>query len=300
MKLLPALAASRAGSSWPAAVEQERRDRLNFAVVEALRAPERSLHHVKHAHHDGGEAGPLDTLSRAVNLAAVLANPAEPACAGVALGDRVRGDEAESAVLANQVERAAKEMGHEIGIATRFGVKGFEPIAVSVAERGADSLPAQERWIPRRWRRSLDSLDRTPPGTRSPSGTARAAVRLAADSSSQPRYRSASPFTTALTCSLRFPSRSFGFSPSKKAATTRSPKSRTLPSSDCASSQRSRSSLSDMLSSASRMRLRSSVDLCSCSAPESLESRLRIGRFGIPVECLDLLARESDQRIAVP
>ena len=50
-----------------------------------------------------------------IDRAAVLADPAKPGRSRVALADRVRGDQAEGALVAEQVERTAEEVGDEIG-----------------------------------------------------------------------------------------------------------------------------------------------------------------------------------------
>ncbi len=195
-----------------AAVEEEGGDRLDLAAVEPLRPGERALHHVDDADHDRREAGPLDALARGVDLAAVLTDPAQPGRARVALGDRVRGDQAEGAALAQQVERAPEEVGDEVGVAVALLVQ--RPAASRGSRRrcAATSSCRRRTADSRRSHRSPDSPARTPPGTRSPSGTARAAARRAAApraSRGSARPRRSRPRSRTRS---RFASRSFGFS----------------------------------------------------------------------------------------
>ena len=98
-KLFPAFAWSRTGSAWPPRVEQEGGDGVDGRAVEHLAVGVTALGDMQHAHDDRRLAGPLDPLGGAVDLAAVLADPAKSARAGVALGDGVRGDEAKCAAV---------------------------------------------------------------------------------------------------------------------------------------------------------------------------------------------------------
>ena len=104
-----------------------------------------------------------------------------------------------------------------------------------------------------------------------------------------PRPRSAS--------STRFASRSFGFAPAKNAATTRSPNSRTWPSSACASSHMSRSAAVGHV-------LAGLADLPPAARPPARRAR-RSGSPRSPARpsfqwnALDLPPRQADQRVAV-
>ena len=71
-------------------------------------------------------------------------------------------------------------------------------------------------------------------------------------------------------------------------------------SSNCASSHRSRSSQSGTLSSASRICWRSSATFATCSRTRSPRSPPGSAVHRLPVEGLDLLPRQPDQRVAVP
>ena len=62
------------------------------------------------------------------------ANPPQPGVASVALPDGVRGDEAESAVAAQEMEGAAEEVGDEVGVAVALLVQRLQPI--EIAARG--------------------------------------------------------------------------------------------------------------------------------------------------------------------
>ena len=78
-KLLPALAASRAGIRVAAAMEQERRDPVHrFAIQHPVRPHiHASSGDVENTDDHRGVAGPLDSLGGAVDLAAVLADPSQ-------------------------------------------------------------------------------------------------------------------------------------------------------------------------------------------------------------------------------
>ena len=75
------------------------------------------------AHDDRGLAGPLIPLDGPVDLAAVLANPAEPTGPGIALGDRVGGDQAERAARPHQVEGAPEEVRDKVRVAVALFVQ---------------------------------------------------------------------------------------------------------------------------------------------------------------------------------
>src|SRR5262249_30296848 len=87
---------------------------------------------VYHAHDHRGLARPLEPLAGCVDGAAVRANRAKAGRARVALADRVRCDQAESAIVPDQGERAAEEMGDEVGVAVRFGMDYLEPVGIAL------------------------------------------------------------------------------------------------------------------------------------------------------------------------
>ena len=107
----------------PAAVEQEGRDRSTSRPSRRLSAFEAALNDVDDAHHHRRHAGPLHALARREDLAAVRADPAQPARARVALRDRVGRDQAEGPAIAQQVEGAPEEVRNEVGVAVALCVE---------------------------------------------------------------------------------------------------------------------------------------------------------------------------------
>ena len=185
-----------------AAVEQERRDALDVAAIDLLAVHDRTLSDMQHADDDGGQTGPFDPAADGKYLGAVLADPAQAAGAGIALGDGVGGDQPVGALLADEVERAAEEMGHEIGVAVAFLVDFLQPVGIvrGRCPAATEFLPANggfpmiasnpggfscERFRPRALR--LMAPARTPPGTRAPSGRGRGAGRPGGVRRAQPR-----------------------------------------------------------------------------------------------------------------
>ena len=149
-------------------------------------------------------------------------------------------------------------------------------------------------------RRTPGSPARTPPGTRSPSGTAPAAARRAATPPAS-RALLPPPCHAATQPGVGGAPRLalLGFGPPRRRPPPRG-RRRAGPalSSSAASSQRSRSSQSATASSGSR------IELAQLGAPGPGASRMRTasnaGRLGVPVEGLDLPPREAHQRVAVP
>src|SRR5690349_18205471 len=104
-------------------MKEKRRDRVHLTAVEQSTSNEDPFRHVQDAHHDGGESWPPDPLRRRENLTAVPANPSKSRCAYVALRYGVRGDEPRGPILAQEVEHAAEEVCHEIGVSMALGVR---------------------------------------------------------------------------------------------------------------------------------------------------------------------------------
>ena len=101
----------------PAGMEEIGSDEGYRAVVETIRAGERTLVDVDDADYHCRLAWPLLATRRCEDRPAVLANPAQPSAPCVALADRVCGDQAESPSLPQQIERPPEEVGDEIGVA---------------------------------------------------------------------------------------------------------------------------------------------------------------------------------------
>jgi hypothetical protein len=95
-------------------MEEESRDGLHLAIVELFSAWERPLRDVNYADDYRGKAGPLHALTRTVDLATMLADPPQPACTRIALGNGLRGDKSEGSGFPYQAERAPEEVGSEI------------------------------------------------------------------------------------------------------------------------------------------------------------------------------------------
>ena len=78
----------------------------------------------------------------------MLADPAQPRGAGVALGDRVGGDQAERAARAHQVEGPPEEVRDKVRVAVALIVPGLEPVGVAADVAGRDGVLPRERRIP--------------------------------------------------------------------------------------------------------------------------------------------------------
>src|SRR5690606_13074385 len=95
-----------------------------------------------------GFAGPGFARDRADDLDAVGGELVEADLAGVALGDRVGGDEAELAGRAGQAGGAQEKIRAEVGAAAAAGGEVFDQeITVVGAEGAGDLLAALERRV---------------------------------------------------------------------------------------------------------------------------------------------------------
>src|SRR5437764_65006 len=104
----------------PAGMEEICGDARHVVVIEAIRTSERPLVDVDDADDYGRLAGPFLAARRGVDGPAVLADPAQAGAPRVALVDRIRGDQAEGALISQHGVRAAEEVGHEIPISMRL------------------------------------------------------------------------------------------------------------------------------------------------------------------------------------
>ena len=100
-----------------------------------------------YADDHGREPRPLLAPGRFVERAVVFADPAQTGRARVALADSVRGDQAECPLAPQKVERAAEEVGHEIGVAVRLLVDRLQPVRITGREPGRERVLARERRV---------------------------------------------------------------------------------------------------------------------------------------------------------
>ena len=127
-----------------AAVEQEGGDRAHLPPIERPRSAIVPLQDVDHAHHHRRLAGPRDAAARAVDRAAVPADPAQAGGARVALGDGVGGDQPKRAALAQQAEGPAEEMRRQIGVAMAFRMDRLQPVGIGGRMGGGDRVLPRE------------------------------------------------------------------------------------------------------------------------------------------------------------
>ena len=130
-----------------AAVEQKRGDGFNVLSIQGSRTGIGAFCGMDDAHNDRCFPGPLEPALGLVDVAFVLADPTQSGRAGVALPDGVRGNETERASLPQQVERTAKEMSDEVGIAVAPGMKLLEPVGIAGSVCRGDRILASERRI---------------------------------------------------------------------------------------------------------------------------------------------------------
>src|SRR5260370_32744284 len=76
--------------------------------------------YVHYADHNSGSTRPLNALEGSVNNATVRADPPQPRSASVPLRNTVCRYQAQSAVLAQHVECAPKEMSNQVRLAVAF------------------------------------------------------------------------------------------------------------------------------------------------------------------------------------
>ncbi len=139
-------------------------------------APADRLCDVNNRDDDGRLSRPFVATARGVDRAAGLADRPQAGGAGVALADRVGGEEAEAAAVAQQPVSAAKEMRDDVGIAVRARMQGLEPIEVVLGVDRDRRRSCRRRAGCRRSRRSRGCRGRRPRGIRAASGTARRAA----------------------------------------------------------------------------------------------------------------------------
>src|SRR5690348_6298657 len=99
-------------------------------------------------HHRCRTTGPSHALAGGVDLTAVRTDPPQPGRAGVALTDRVRRDQPERAVGAQEVKPAAEEVGDEISVAVAVGVRLLQPVRIALDVGLAQRVLARERRVP--------------------------------------------------------------------------------------------------------------------------------------------------------
>src|SRR4051812_41630341 len=97
------------------------------------------------ADDDRRDAGPFVAACRLEDRAAALHDGLKACAPGVALGDRVGGDEAEGSSGAEEIEGASEEEGDDVGESGRRGVQLHKVIVVLEAELPADHGPSEKR-----------------------------------------------------------------------------------------------------------------------------------------------------------
>ena len=100
-----------------AIVKEKGGDDRDLAAVEAVRARQTTFCNVDDRDDDGGFARPFVAAAGGVDRATSLADRPQAGGARVALADRIGGEQAEAAAVAQQSVSAAEEMRDEIGIA---------------------------------------------------------------------------------------------------------------------------------------------------------------------------------------
>lgn len=103
--------------------------------------------HMHHANYNRRLSGPFHATQRGVNRAAVRADPAQSRRSRVALRNRVGGDQPEGAFWAQEIERAAIEMGNQVTVAVRVGMTVQQPCEVAVSAHAGNFAPSHERRI---------------------------------------------------------------------------------------------------------------------------------------------------------
>ena len=101
-----------------------------------------------HAHHHSGHARPSVTSPCGEDRPTVRANPPKTRGSRVSLADSVRGNQPETSVLSQQIERPTIEVRDQIRIAVGFLMDGFEPVKIPVAVAVNQRVFASERRIP--------------------------------------------------------------------------------------------------------------------------------------------------------
>ena len=92
----------------------------HLAAVETSGRPDSSLCDMNHADDHRRLPRPLVRGAGRNRSCRRACRSSAGQCAGVALGDRVRGDQPEGAAASQQVERPAEEVGDQVGVAVRL------------------------------------------------------------------------------------------------------------------------------------------------------------------------------------
>ena len=100
-------------------MKEESADAIDRLAIKELFDVDLSFGNMHDRDDDGGETGPFEAAGGVGDGAAVGEDPLETRVAGVALGDGVGGDEADTAVDSEQREGAAEEVSGEVAVAVR-------------------------------------------------------------------------------------------------------------------------------------------------------------------------------------
>ena len=182
-----------------------------------------------HADHYRRLSRPFVALARAVDDAAIPANPAQPGGSRVALADRVGRDQSKAATRLEQRKRTAEEMRGEVRVAVGLRMNQLQPVEVACRVALSDRVLAGEGRI------ADDHVETAPPedfgefefpmkGRDALSCGAHARFLWISSSASRSVMFSIARLRSAPLASRSF-SRGFGFDDEKNAAANTSPAS---------------------------------------------------------------------------
>ena len=96
-----------------------------------VRPRERAFVHMHHADHHRRLSRPFVALARAIDDAAIRADPAQTGGSRVALADGVGRDQSKAATRLEQRKRTAEEMRSEVRVAVGLCVNQLQPVEIA-------------------------------------------------------------------------------------------------------------------------------------------------------------------------